>query len=147
VLDLGCGNGRNAVALENLGLEVFGVDAAARSWPFCRHPRRFHQASVRDLPFEGGFFDAVLDVGCLHMLFDPGDLSAAAAEIVRVLRQGGVVVGRALKPQSRRWLKAQPFAIPRAGLDPRELAQAFRHLRLDILHDLPGLTYYRVYQP
>ena len=46
-------------------------------------------------------FDAVLDIGCLHMISDSRKRQAAFAEMARVLRPDGIVCGRALTPRER----------------------------------------------
>ena len=65
VLDLGCGYGKSATALEPRGLEVHGIDVSPAAIERCRrlvrHPERFHSASADRLPFDEDFFDIVLD--------------------------------------------------------------------------------------
>jgi SAM-dependent methyltransferase len=150
VLDLGCGTGRNAVALENAGFEVYGIDAAAECLAICRNfvqaPGRFQQAKITLLPYANGAFDAVLDVGCLHMIADPDERKAALAEAARVLRLGGVLCGRALKPRTDEWLAAQPFKSCATGFTAKELAGQSSHwFSTRILGETEHLVYYELH--
>ncbi len=123
LLDLGCGSGRNAVPLENAGYEVHGIDSAPESIRICKHfvnaPERFGDAPISALPYPEGFFDAMLDVGCLHMLLDRASRIEALMEAARVLKPGGFLCGRALTTRAPDWLAAQPFQSGAAGFQSR----------------------------
>lgn len=92
VLDVGCGPGALTGVLEDrLGAACVSacdpspsfVEACAR-----RHPGvGVRQAAAESLPYLDGEFEAVLAQLVLHFVADP---AAAAAEISRVLRPGGV---------------------------------------------------------
>jgi len=139
VLDLGCGFGGHAVRLEELGFEVHGIDIAPAAIAQCRrwveHPERFHAASAAELPFPGGFFGGVLDVGCLHCV-DPPLLPAAVAEIERVLVPGGLLYSRFLAPQPPAWLAGQAFRVEQLGRSGDELSRLFEpHFQTTIFQD------------
>lgn len=95
VLDLGCGHGMAAVVLARRGATVAAVDLSAG---YLREAGRraaangvsvtFTQADAERLPFDDNSFDAIWGNAILHHL----DLSAAARELRRVLRPGGVAV-------------------------------------------------------
>jgi SAM-dependent methyltransferase len=149
VLDLGCGTGRNAVPLENAGYEVHGVDSAAESIRICRRfvqaPERFRQASAASLPYPENHFDAVLDVGCLHMLPDCVSRAAVLVEVQRVLKPGGFLCGRALTPRPSDWLAAQPFRSEATGFTPAQIiGEAQGMFEPLILGSTEHLTYYRL---
>ncbi len=100
VLDVPCGGG---VALRGIrpdqDVAYLGVDvspamldrtlAAARRRGVADQVR-VRGADVGDLPFEDGSFDLVLSLTGLHCFPDP---ATAVAEMVRVLRPGGRLVG------------------------------------------------------
>jgi SAM-dependent methyltransferase len=98
VLDAPCGYGRHSILLAAAGYRVTGVDrspvllaeargrSGAGEWP------RWVQADHRELPFEDGSFDAVLDLfSSLGYRGEEGD-RATLAEFRRVLRPGGALV-------------------------------------------------------
>ena len=126
-LDFGCGYGRNALALEEHGQEVFGCDLAPPAVNRCNQlssrPGRFAVADGTALPFASASLDRVLDVGCLHCL-PPAVLAGAVREIARVLAPGGRLYSRMFKPRSAAWMAAQPFTAERIGLDPDEMIAA-----------------------
>ena len=149
ILDLGCGSGRNAVPLENAGYEVHGIDSAPESIGICRafvqRPERFRKASAASLPYPADNFDAVLDVGCLHMIPDRATRVTALAEAARVLKPGGIVCGRALTPRGPDWLAAQPFRSEATGFTPGEIVGEARPLfDARILAATSHLTYYKL---
>lgn len=98
VLDVGCGPGSITVGLAELvaPAEVVGLDLQpgmverARTLAAERHVSnaRFEVASVYELPFPNGSFDAVLASGLLIGLREPVQ---ALGELRRVLRPGGIV--------------------------------------------------------
>lgn len=149
VLDLGCGSGRNAVPLENAGYEVHGIDSAPESIAICRRfvraPERFREASASFLPYPAEYFDALLDVGCLHMIPDRVSRKAVLAEVWRVLKPGGFLCGRALTPRGPDWLAAQPFRSDATGFTPDEIMEESQGLFYPlILGFTQRLTYYRL---
>lgn len=149
ILDLGCGSGRNVVPLENAGYEVHGIDSAPESIEICRQfvraPERFREASAASLPFSDSHFDAVLDVGCLHMLPDRVSRATALSEACRVLKPGGFLCGRALTPRTPDWLTVQPFRSEAAGFNPHQImAEAAGLFEPMILGATRHLTYYQL---
>jgi ubiquinone/menaquinone biosynthesis C-methylase UbiE len=98
LLDAPCGYGRHSTALAEAGFRVTGADrspvlldegrrrSGEREWP------RWVQADHRELPFEDGSFDAVLNLfSSLGYRGEEGD-RATLAEFRRVLRPGGALV-------------------------------------------------------
>jgi SAM-dependent methyltransferase len=75
VLELGCGNGRNAVFLAQKGCRVDAVDFSSKAigWATERAAAagaavRFQCCSVFDAAFTAGSYDLVYDCGCFHHL-------------------------------------------------------------------------------
>jgi SAM-dependent methyltransferase len=93
LLDAGCGAGFNLVALAPLGRAV-GIDLAPEAIAFCRRRGvRAVRAGLLALPFPDAAFDAVTSFDVIYHAW-VGDDRAAVAEMVRVLRPGGVLLVR-----------------------------------------------------
>src|SRR5262249_12850860 len=95
VLDYGCGHGMAAVVLARRGARVTAFDPPARYVAEAAARARangvrvdFLQANGERLPFADASFDRVWGNAVLHHL----DLDAAALELRRVLRPGGIAV-------------------------------------------------------
>jgi SAM-dependent methyltransferase len=94
VLDAGCGTGRVAVRLAELGYDVVGVDVDVSMVEVARAGApeldwRLGDLATLDL---GETFDLVLVAGNTIPLLEPGTLPDACARLGRHLSPGGVVV-------------------------------------------------------
>jgi methionine biosynthesis protein MetW len=92
VVDVGCGDGTSIAPLvRNHAIGYVGVDVSATAVSLARRKhldaRRIEDAS--ELPFDEASFDAAL---CLEVFEHLSDPRAAAAEIARVLRRGGILI-------------------------------------------------------
>ncbi|PYP91434.1 MAG: hypothetical protein DMG65_07575 [Candidatus Angelobacter sp. Gp1-AA117] len=88
VLSAGCGNGMDLIEMRQQGYEAFGIDLyppadEARPWATI--------AMANALPFAANHFDAVVCLEVIEHVPVP-DRSAAASELLRVTRPGGLVV-------------------------------------------------------
>jgi ubiquinone/menaquinone biosynthesis C-methylase UbiE len=98
VLEIGCGTGNVTTRVKRAepGADVVGTDpdplalARAQRKACGMTGIRFERAYAQELPFADGEFDRVLSSMMLHHL-DDDVKAAAAAEIHRVLRPGGVL--------------------------------------------------------
>jgi SAM-dependent methyltransferase len=88
VLDAGCGNGEYLRALAQIPVRAAGCDLSLGMLRPLAH-RPLVNADVAALPVRDGAVDAVLAV---HMLYHVPDREAAARELRRVLRPGGVCI-------------------------------------------------------
>jgi SAM-dependent methyltransferase len=94
-LDLGCGNGRNAIFLARQGFVVKGVDYSQKAidWATERATDAdvalpFHCQSVFDFAYDAGTYDLIYDSGCFHHL--PPHRRLGYAELVTsALKPGG----------------------------------------------------------
>ena len=89
ILDLGCGKGRFARRLRDLGSEVVGLDPSAGMLAHAGGLSRVMGSATR-LPFPPRRFDAIVAVEVFEHLHAPG-LDAALGECLRVLRPGGLL--------------------------------------------------------
>lgn len=93
VLDAGCGTGQNMVNVgKNLGARCYGFDVAGEAAPFWRKRGllKVCRASINEIPFRSGYFDAVMSVDVLEC--DAVDEEHAVSELHRVLKPGGHLV-------------------------------------------------------
>ena len=113
VLDVGCGKGRDVVALLDMGFDAYGVEPndAMRAQALARDPRmheRIAAAALPELglPFGGGFDGLVCSAVLMHVAADrlPATFAALAS---------------ALKPQAR-LLIALPEMLPELLADGRD---------------------------
>ncbi len=94
-LDLGCGPGRNAIALAQAGFDVDAVDlsSSAIEWGKARAEDagadvRFHHADIFTVELPHDRYDLVYDSGCLHHL--PPHRRVSYLELLdRLLEPGG----------------------------------------------------------
>ena len=104
VLDIGCGNGPMVVKLARkyTAARVTGVDYWGGKWGFSQRAcecnagiegvdRRceFIKAGAGSLPFEDGYFDAVVSNFVFHEVRDVKDRREVIREALRVLKEGG----------------------------------------------------------
>lgn len=89
VLDIGCGP-RGSLEWADIAASRIGVDPlshAYRSLGAARHAMSYVAAAAGSLPFPAAYFNIVASFNSLDHV---DDLRSAAAEIVRVLKPGGV---------------------------------------------------------
>ena len=109
ILDLGCGKGRFAKALEARGASVAGVDLSAAMLAEAEGVSAV-RGSARRLPFASGSFDAVVAVEVFEHLA-PATWGEAIAEARRVLSPRGAL---AIVDKSLASLNAQRPWMPSA---------------------------------
>jgi len=108
LLDVGCGEGRHAIAAAGLGFKVTAIDyeplALKRARRLVRQKRArgvvLRRADVFRLPFRDSSFDIVLDHGCLHHQ-RKSDWPAYRSSILRVLKPEGFYVLSVFSPEFR----------------------------------------------
>ncbi len=90
VLDVGCGTGATLKAIGDLGT-VVGIDRSPEALQFCqtRGLSKLARAKAEELPVASGSVDVVLALDLLEHIQDD---AAAARELARVLRSGGVLL-------------------------------------------------------
>ena len=118
VLDVGCGDGVHAAALEQAGgdLQYCGIDFSTQALEIGRQRVsrdgrfRFTAADATALPFASYSMDVVFSYGVLAYTRSP---EAAFAEMVRVCRPGGLV-GLWMFPQLSGW-RGRVFNMTRSA--------------------------------
>lgn len=97
ILEVGCGSGANIWMLAKEGFSVFGLDSSVEGLKIAEEHLRgkwgvkaeLECGTATELPYETGFFDAVIDVVTLQHL-SLRDSESALAEIHRVLKPSGL---------------------------------------------------------
>jgi SAM-dependent methyltransferase len=94
VLDAGCGTGRVAIRLAELGYAVVGVDVDASMLAMAREEAPHLDWRVADLAVldTGQLFDVVLVAGNTIPLLEPGTLDDTARHLAAQLDAGGLLV-------------------------------------------------------
>lgn len=135
-LDAGCGGGRYAMALAQLGAKrVLGVDLSAEGIADARRrasdlkctQAEFKEGSVETLPVGDAEFDCVIHSGVLMHTKAP---MKVAKELSRVLRSGGMLYGLVYATEGLRWPLVQML---------RPIAQAIGFSRMDAAVEQAGL--------
>lgn len=94
VVDIGCGAGGMVVALEQSGVEAWGVDASSAAIVLAgkkADASRLRCGTLQAARFEAGFFDAAV---AMHMLEHVAEPRAFVEEARRVLKEDGILVLR-----------------------------------------------------
>lgn len=88
--DMGCGTGRNLMLLQEFGWAV-GTDLSPPALKWCRQRglRELVAAEITRLPFADGSLDLVTASEVLEHIQDD---AAAAAELARIIRPGGLLL-------------------------------------------------------
>ena len=96
VLELGCGNGRNAIYFAGQGFQTSGIDISPRAIEWAKEWASrekleidFRVGDITALPFEDGLFDVVVSHGVLDHVRS-GVAREAAEEVRRILKSGGL---------------------------------------------------------
>ena len=94
-LDVGCGQGAYVARMRKLGFDVVGIDASAGQVKLAA--RKFDEpgiiatGSVLDIPAADSSYDFAYIINVLHHLSSVDEQRRAFAELLRVLRPGGVL--------------------------------------------------------
>ena len=100
ILDVGCGEGRNAVYFLQKNYSIFGIDPNEVAIQYCRYLAKtinpqtdIHRFQVGDgaaIPFHSTAFDAVISSAVLHFAEGHPHFWKMVSEIHRVLKPGGI---------------------------------------------------------
>jgi ubiquinone/menaquinone biosynthesis C-methylase UbiE len=110
VLFPGCGFGEDCLRLAERGAEVHGIDlspdivaiANERARNCSSAPIRITAMPCENISYPDGYFDTVLLVNILHHI----DIERSMAEVMRVAKPGGVVLGLEMYTHSgAQWLR------------------------------------------
>jgi len=103
-LDIGCGNGALTIKLARkyTKAEIIGIDSWGKSWEYSKNACErnaviegvservvFQKANAAALPFDDGYFDAVVSNFVFHMVGNSRDKREVVREALRVVKKGG----------------------------------------------------------
>lgn len=130
LLDAGCGTGGTLSKLAGLA-ELYGFDYSEFALAFCRG-RGFSRLAAGDLtalPYRGDCFELVVNCDVLEHVDDD---RAGLAEIVRVLRPGGVLV-LTLPAHRFLWSEHDEALAHRRRYSARQLRQMLQEAGLEVV--------------
>jgi ubiquinone/menaquinone biosynthesis C-methylase UbiE/uncharacterized membrane protein YbhN (UPF0104 family) len=94
-LDVGCGQGWYVARMRQLGFEVVGIDSSPGQAVLAAHnvesPDLIRIGSALGIPAPDASYDFVYTINVLHHLASVSDQRAAFAELLRVLKPGGLI--------------------------------------------------------
>jgi ubiquinone/menaquinone biosynthesis C-methylase UbiE len=111
VLELGCGDGKTAIAMVETGLNVVGLDLSMTALTTLKKRTDSNnlclvQGNAIELPFKEGSFDSVAAVHFIdHFLLS--DRHKVVREIDRVLAADGAIIGRFFSREDMRFGKGK----------------------------------------
>jgi len=148
VADLGCGAGFLTAALVKSGARVLAVDHSERMLGEARRKAiggavEYRRGELDALPIGDGEVDAAFANLVWHHLPDFG---AAAGEVFRILRPGGVVVIADLMPHEAEWMREAQGDL-RLGVRPEQVIAALARAGFRNLQSDPSIDRYRVPRP
>lgn len=100
-LDLGCGNGRNALPLARMGYNVTGMDISKVALKQAKEKLKLESGEVQKkakfvlgsmsqtLPFKDEEFDVVMDITSFDILVNAAEVEFHKNEVARVLKNNG----------------------------------------------------------
>ena len=128
VLDAGCGNGKTASSLIELGFDVTGIDFSPNAIESCSevHGKKaeFITGDCLDMPFPDGSFNGVYAVH-LTEHFDDGDVRVFSSECFRILEPGGKLFIRSFSPEDMRSERAVREGIRYRYRKPENIVSLF----------------------
>lgn len=93
VLDVGCGNGKNMIYMQNKNITVIGIDFCDKLLNICKEKLlNVKYADVRNIPFENNTFDYVISIAVIHHLSIESDRKNAIDEMLRVCKPNGKIL-------------------------------------------------------
>ena len=122
VLDLAFGSGKNTVAIADRGFETHGIDWSEPGLEYTnKRLQKFgHSASLKvadfskgPLPYESGFFDAIVAIQVFDHLLQPEN-DQLLAEAHRILKPGGLMLASLMSTKTSRKTRT---GIPVTGQD------------------------------
>ena len=107
VLELGCGDGKTAIAMVETGLNVVGLDLSRAALTTSRkrivsEKLYLVQGDAIELPFKEGSFDSIAAVHFIDHFLST-DRQKVVREIDRVLATDGVIIGRFFSTKDMRF--------------------------------------------
>jgi ubiquinone/menaquinone biosynthesis C-methylase UbiE len=99
ICDVGCGDGRNLVLLNQCGFEIYGVELteeiASRAMDSLKHKGIKAEIKVGTnaaIPYRDGYFDFLLSWNSCYYMGENLDFNKHVEEFSRVLKKGGYLV-------------------------------------------------------
>lgn len=129
VLDVGCGGGRNLAFLREQGHDAVGLDASLRLLALSAAKGLGSSVACGDavaLPFRAAAFDGVHAVAVIHHLPTEDERLRSLAEVVRVLRRGGLLLASAWALEQERFQEVHDEVLRTGRLAAADVSVPWR---------------------
>lgn len=148
IADLGCGTGFLSTQFAAMGARVIAVDHSERMLAAARKKKlkgsvEFRRGELDALPIDDASVDAAFANLVFHHL---PDFAAAAAEVLRILKPGGVFVVSDLLPHDAEWMR-QVMGDLRLGLKPEQVTTALARAGFEQVSSANAVDRCRVQDP
>jgi len=165
LLEVGCGEGLLLAQLIKAfpGLEVWGVDGwqeilsrARKRLDGIRSGVSLQKADAADLPFEDGFFDAVVCVNVFFNMESIRKVSSTLNEIARVCKRGGRIVFDIRNSQNpvlnmkyklARYYDATVKDLPLNTYNPADIRALLDNAGFEVVRERPMFIRYKPLAP
>lgn len=160
VLDLGFGTGRHTIFLAEKGFGVYGIDISEKGKEITAKKAKekglnvhLSIADMKDMPFEDGFFDAIIASYTIEHNTLEG-LKKTVSEMERVLKPGGVVAATLISNRDPRYgtgkeiepgtctgtTDSEEGDVPHRFSDEKETKELFKNFKLLKLYENKGFS-------
>src|SRR5262245_13756002 len=140
-LDVGCGQGTYVARMREIGYDVHGIDASARQVRIAERnagdTRLIQVGSVLNIPAGDGDYDFLYVINVLHHLESVEAQRRAFAELLRVLKPGGLLFVHEINTRSILFRFYMSYVFPSLNLIDEGVERWLLPNRFGVYSDVP----------